>query len=72
MGTHLSDPLTTESHILRGDKAGGSYAIRELSAFRGMVATHPAQSKRKDPVPYDVLSYNGRHLIENTFMDTKP
>ena len=56
---------------LLGDKAFDRDSIRELLAGIGVRDTIPWKSNRKDPRPYDKMKYQGRHLVENLFVDLK-
>ncbi len=60
-----------EIHKLLGDKAYDTNAVREMLAEMGITITIPSISRRKEPIPYDVMSYKRRHLVENLFGDIK-
>ena len=56
---------------LIADKAYDSNSIRLLLASKGMTATIPSKTSRKEPIWHDPQSYRRRHLIENYFADLK-
>ena len=60
-----------EIHELLGDKAYDTNAVREMLAEMGITVTIPSTSRRKEPIPHDVWSYKGRHLVKNLFGDIK-
>ena len=60
-----------ETRELLGDKAYDSNAVRDWLAARDIAATIPSKANRKEPIPFDQWSYQGRPLVENAFSDLK-
>lgn len=60
-----------ETRELLGDKAYDSNGVRAGLAARDIAATIPSKANRKEPIPFDEWSYQGRHLVENAFSDLK-
>lgn len=67
----LLDDARPETSELLADKAYDSDAVRLLLASRGIIATIPGRSNRREPIYYDSVSYKARHLVENAFADAK-
>ena len=67
----LLDDAATETSELVADKAYDSAAVRLLLASRGIIATIPPKSNRRQPIYHDAVSYQARHLVENAFADAK-
>lgn len=67
----LDDAAPSETSELLADKAYDSDAVRRLLASRGIIATIPPRSNRREPAYYDTQSYKARHLVENAFADAK-
>ena len=60
-----------ETGEILGDKAYDTNPIRELLESKGIVATIPPKSNRREQFEYDKASYRTRHLVENLFVDLK-
>lgn len=71
MPSLLDDAANAETSELLADKAYDSDAVRRLLASRGIIATIPPRSNRREPTYYDSTSYKARHLVENAFADAK-
>lgn len=69
--TLLDGVPLNETRELLGDKAYDSNAVRDLLASRDIAATIPSKANRKEPIWFDEGSYQGRHLVENTFSALK-
>ena len=52
---------------LIADKAYDANSLRNLLASRGAEAVIPSTASRKNPLPYDVVAYRQRNLIERMF-----
>ena len=54
-----SDAADAETSELLADKAYDSNTVRELLASRGIIATIPPKSNRREPIYHDPVSYKG-------------
>ncbi len=52
---------------LIADKAYDTNSFRGLLAAQGIEAVIPSLSRRKQPIPHDVIAYRERNLVERMF-----
>jgi len=66
MAPTLVDAAGSATRLI-ADKAYDTNALRAVLAGKGIVAVIPSIRRRKPLIPYDVIAYRDRNLIERMF-----
>ena len=70
-GAALMFDALPEASAMIADKGYDGDWFRQALTARGTMPCIPSKSNRKAPIPYDVVLYRQRHLIENMFAKLK-